>query len=93
MPTGDELTRVTRLLMQQPLEIWNQKSEMMKIFWKEFAESADEEEEYQYENDTSSKKFFPDGYIDCSGGEPVACFYLKDHLGNGRMVIGRCRII
>ena len=48
---------------------------------------------YQYENDTSSKKFFADGYIDCSGGEPVACFYLKDHLGNGRMVIGRCRII
>ena len=42
---------------------------------------------YQYENDTLSKKFFADGCIDCSGDEPVACFYQKDHLGNVRMVV------
>ena len=58
-----------------------------RTFWLREVNTVTYAGNYQYENDTLSKKFFADGYIDCSGGEPVACFYLKDHLGNVRMVV------
>ncbi len=58
-----------------------------RTFWLREVNTVTYAGNYQYENDTLSKKFFPDGYIDCSGDEPVACFYLKDHLGNVRMVV------
>ena len=58
-----------------------------RTFWLREANTVTYAGNYQYENGTLSKKFFADGYIDCSGDEPVACFYLKDHLGNVRMVV------
>ena len=58
-----------------------------RTFWLREVNTVTYAGNYQYENDTLSKKFFADGYIDCSGDEPVACFYLKDHLGNVRMVV------
>ncbi len=58
-----------------------------RTFWLREVNTVTYAGNYEYENDTLSKKFFADGYIDCSGDEPVACFYLKDHLGNVRMVV------
>ncbi len=58
-----------------------------RAFWLREVNTVTYAGNYEYENGTLSKKFFADGYIDCSGDEPVACFYLKDHLGNVRMVV------